>query len=63
MLLKYAVVLILAILTLAINFCGKKLAVKLFKTNEPTPEEIYKIKFSALILCIFTFALALLLFK
>ena len=62
MLLKYAIVIILAIITLIINFGSKKIAVKLFSKDEPSANDIFKIKFAALILCIFTFTLALLLF-
>lgn len=62
MLLKYAVVPILAIVTLVMNFGGKRIAAALYKKSEPLPGEINRIKFAALILSIFTFALALLLF-
>ena len=62
MYLKYAVVFILAIITLVLNFGSRKLALKLFPTEQDEANGVYKIKLAALILCIFTFALALLLF-
>lgn len=58
---KYAVIILLLVLSLVLMWTKKKLCCVIFKTTEPSSDNILKIQLAALIIGITAFLLALLL--